>query len=271
VADSVVFVVPHADDESLFAGELLDHYVRAAARVTIVYTTTSSGGAAQARYPGYRAARAAVRAAVFGRLGSVEVTVAPIPDGGGPGRESGALRRQQVSRFLHEPDVIPRGALIFVIGGAGNSDHYIAFQEATSLAWSRGQPVYVYWGYGRDPSRLDPYRAGRTVDFHATPNDRSFKVWAIRQYEVGVYDGGPYRRFLPRIMESAAGDDVVTELAPGASLAQLDQSRPDRRSDIVSGRLGQLGYAVFQRIGAIVGRPIGPASKGNGATAFSRR
>jgi LmbE family N-acetylglucosaminyl deacetylase len=246
----VVFVVPHADDESLFAGELLNHYARASAHITVVYTTTSSGGAAQRFFPAFRAARAAVRDSVLRNLGTVEITVAPVPDGGGWGRMSGPRRLRLVHRFLTEPGVVPADVPIFVIGGAGNSDHYIAFDEARRLAWSRNQPLYVYWGYGRDHDHLDPHRVGTPVDAQPTAGDRAFKLRAIRQYMTRLYDRYPYDRYLPNIMRLPARDDLVTELAPGTSLAGLDMPAPGHATPKPNTVAGALEGAVAQ-IGAL--------------------
>lgn len=209
-AREVVFIVPHADDEVLFAGELLARYHRSGARIRLVYVTDSSGGAYRERWPSFERKRAAVRAAVLAPLGRrVSVVVAPFADGGSINTTKG---RRALARWLRRPTVVPRGATVLVIGGAGNSDHKAAASAARIITRERRQPLYVYWGYGRDGSELDHARAGIDVVFAPTRAERAYKRWAVGRYDRLLYSpGSRYRPARPLIMGSQ-GDDVVTVL-----------------------------------------------------------
>jgi hypothetical protein len=159
--------------------------------------------------PGYLRLRTTVRDEVLARLGSVDVTTPAIPDGPVWPRWR---RAAAVARWLREPGVAPPGTVIFSIAGDGNSDHAIALEQARLLARDRGQPLYLYWGYGLDRSRLDPVRFGVPVEFTPDRHERAYKRWAVETYERRVYSPRSYGAFKPTIMDRV-GDDVVTVLA----------------------------------------------------------
>jgi LmbE family N-acetylglucosaminyl deacetylase len=206
-ARDVVFIVPHADDEALFAGELLAHYRASGARIHLVYTTNSAGGEYASRWPEFQAARARVRRRVVAPLGGkVHMTTASVPDGGAI---AGGLRRRRILALLRKPGVVPAGATLFAIGGTGNSDHVASLAAARAIARERRRPLYIYWGYGADGTRLDPHRSGQTVVFTPTRGERSFKRWAVSVYYDLLYKRARYLRAKPQIM-GRQGDDVVT-------------------------------------------------------------
>ena len=209
-AHDVVFVVPHEDDESIFAGELLEHYRSSGAHVKLIYGTLSVGGAVAAKLPDYGVARGRGLAEVLARFPGFEVTTAPIPDGGGmpTGRKT-----REFAEFLRRPGMVPRDAAVFVIGGTGNSDHVDCREDVLSLMARRRQPVFLYWGYGQDHSRLDTDRYGQPVAFVPSETERASKRWASGVYDRGVYRDARFRRFRPRIMDTV-GDDVVTAVWP---------------------------------------------------------
>lgn len=86
---------------------------------------------------------------------------------------------RRLTAFLSRPGVLPRSAIVLVIGGIGHSDHVSAFRATRAMLAARGVPACVYWGYGRDPTVLDPVRPGVPVAFRPNRVERGFKRWAI--------------------------------------------------------------------------------------------
>jgi len=223
-ARSVVFVVPHEDDESLFAGEVIARYERAGAHVKLVYGTTSAGGRIAAARPRYRTLRRRALEEVLRALPGVTATVAPIPDGGGLSVDRKELR---LAEFLRLPGMIPRDATVFVIAGDGNSDHVDARQDVLALMARRRRPVYLYWGYGRDHGRLDPAIVGVPVAFTPDARERALKRWAVGVYDRVVYRTGAFSAYRPSIMDDVM-DDVVTLVRPRVPPAAAPAGQPVR-------------------------------------------
>lgn len=151
---SYIILVPHIDDESLFAGAtiaaLADFTRKDPSRLKIVYTTTSTGGRPWLSLTEYSQARRDTLARVAKVLGLDQAQIS-IPEVLFDGSQQTLKEKYPgtLAWVRNQLGTLGPNTVIFTIGGNGQVDHSVAYSVGESLAREAGIPLYVYWGYGR--------------------------------------------------------------------------------------------------------------------------
>lgn len=149
-----VFLVPHIDDETLFAGATLaalGDYVRATPdHIKIIYTTTSTAGRPWLSEPKYTRSRRALLGQATRELGVSRSSIC-IPKNLYDGSQQSAPEKyaDTLQWVRSQIGVAGTNTVLFTIGGNGNIDHTVAYAVGREIARESSIPLYVYWGYGK--------------------------------------------------------------------------------------------------------------------------
>ncbi len=137
--ESVLAVVAHPDDESFGLGALLDGFVQAGARVSVLCLTQGEASTLGAPGPDLRHLRAMELQSAAGRLGVASAVLLAYPDGVLAQVDPVTL----AAEVLSEVDARPvQGILVFdPTGVSGHPDHTAASKAALDAATQRHLPV----------------------------------------------------------------------------------------------------------------------------------
>jgi LmbE family N-acetylglucosaminyl deacetylase len=143
----VVILVPHGDDEALFAGEVLAAYAsRTDLRVTVVLTTDCGGPRAYvASHPEYPAARFNFARGQLEALGLRDVRTLGVRVGTG---STLASKTAEMTSRLRATGLVDARVELWTISGTGNIDHEATYASSIALAREVGlRELHVFWGY----------------------------------------------------------------------------------------------------------------------------
>lgn len=161
-----IFLVPHIDDETLFAGAtiaaLADYLHTTPDHIKLIYTTTSTAGRPWLSEPKYTRSRRALLYDVAHSLG-LERSSLYIPKDLYDGSQQSASEKYAGTLQWVQSQVGAANAdiVLFTIGGNGNTDHTVAYAVGRTIARKLDIPLYVYWGYGKMSYWTEKYKTRR--------------------------------------------------------------------------------------------------------------
>lgn len=139
----VLLVVPHGDDEALFAGETIGLLLSRGHKVTVMFTTDSGNTAAWRKAnPSYPQDRKAYIRQYLTAMGVKEVIILPTKDSQYADSHK-ALKK--VMRYIVDYRKLFQTHIVFVISGTGHPDHKAAYSAVKNMM--NGRSFNVVWGY----------------------------------------------------------------------------------------------------------------------------